>query len=193
MSQFKVEKGLDVQSIFSSHSLTSTDCRSKETVCYGFILSEFSSLLLCVISPFLVTKVKGLSDLSEKAKFSEKTEPSSKRSRGSAISSERPGSSHGRQTALKVRQLTPNLICHRCLYFFHDLDSLFSQILYFVGRRNSSECCCRLAQWVVILHKIRKSSVCPSLLEGCFCSYAVFYWSLGLPLAALFVHKLNVC
>lgn len=56
MSQFKVEKGLDVQSIFSSHSLTSTDCRSKETVCYGFILSEFSSLLLCVISPFFSHK-----------------------------------------------------------------------------------------------------------------------------------------
>lgn len=88
-------------------------------------------LSFCVSSfHFLVTKVKGLSDLSEKAKFSEKTEPSSKRSRGSAISSERPGSSHGRQTALKVRQLTPNLICHRCLYFFHDLDSLFSQILW---------------------------------------------------------------
>ncbi|PFX16873.1 Amyloid beta A4 precursor protein-binding family B member 1 [Stylophora pistillata] len=48
-----------------------------------------------------VTKVRGLSDLSEKAKVSEKTEPSSKRSRGSANSSERPSSSHGRQTALK--------------------------------------------------------------------------------------------
>lgn len=45
--------------------------------------------------------MRGLSDLSEKAKVSEKTEPSSKRSRGSANSNERPSSSHGRQTALK--------------------------------------------------------------------------------------------
>lgn len=91
-------------------------------------------LSLCLSSLYsLVTKVRGLSDLSEKAKVSEKTEPSSKRSRGSANSSERPSSSHGRQTALKVRKLTLNLICHRCLYFVRDIESLFSQILWAEG------------------------------------------------------------
>ncbi|KAJ7371208.1 hypothetical protein OS493_027322 [Desmophyllum pertusum] len=66
-----------------------------------------------------VTKVKGLSDLSEKAKIGEKSEH--KRSRGSATS-ERPGST-GRQPSLKVGKPTRNLHYYRCLRFIYDILS----------------------------------------------------------------------
>ena len=50
-----------------------------------------------------VTKVKGLTDLSDKAKVGEKAEITAKRNRGtSATSTERPSSTNGRQTSLKV-------------------------------------------------------------------------------------------
>lgn len=49
-----------------------------------------------------VTKVKGLTDLSEKAKVGERGEPTTKRNRGSATSNERPSSTNGRQTSIKV-------------------------------------------------------------------------------------------
>ena len=72
-----------------------------------FVLTDFGRriflLTLSVWSASVVTKVKGLSDLSEKAKVAER-ETSSKRTRGSANSHERP-SGQGRQSSVKVRQL----------------------------------------------------------------------------------------
>lgn len=118
MSQFKVEKGLialrRLEVSFSHSSVL--DGSLEQTVCYGWNLNEFlpshSSLLSCYS---LVTKVKGLSDLSEKAKIGERTEPTTKRSRGSSSSNERPGPAQGRHTSLKVGKLMRNLNCYRSL------------------------------------------------------------------------------
>lgn len=51
---------------------------------------------------FAVTKVKGLTDLSDKAKVGDKAEITAKRNRGPTTSNERPGSSNGKHTSVKV-------------------------------------------------------------------------------------------
>ncbi|CAH3148912.1 unnamed protein product [Porites lobata] len=48
-----------------------------------------------------VTKVKGLTDLSDKAKVGDKAELTAKRNRGPTTSNERPGSSNGKHTSVK--------------------------------------------------------------------------------------------
>ena len=94
------------------------DRPSAQTVCYGWNLNEFLPSHFCVWSFYsLVTKVKGLSDLSEKAKIGERTETTTKRSRGAATSNERPGPAQGKHTSLKVGKLTRNLNYCRCWRF----------------------------------------------------------------------------
>lgn len=93
---------------------------------FGWILStngllwlkfKWISAVSCYVWSFyfLVTKVKGLSDLSEKAKISERAEP--KRNRSSAANNERPSSTQGRQSSIKVGKRMRNLNYYRSLGF----------------------------------------------------------------------------
>lgn len=107
MSQFKVEKGM-------SCALTGEPFLIHIELIASFLLDESGLLWLKFKwnSPahfvygffcFPVTKVKALTDLSDKAKVGEKLETTAKRSRGSsATGTERPTSSSGRQTSVKV-------------------------------------------------------------------------------------------
>ena len=104
MSQFKVEKGRISRHISNFLHPTSKliAFARQERVLFWFQAMEKFLRLIVWLLYSTVTKVKGLTDLSDKAKIAEKGESLAKRKGNSATVTERLAASNGRQTSAKV-------------------------------------------------------------------------------------------